>query len=35
MDTTWIDLHNQAYQIYTQPNIVTVRADTETQPMSR
>ncbi|TKS90670.1 Ankyrin repeat and SOCS box protein 15 [Collichthys lucidus] len=22
-DTTWIDLHNQAYQIYSQPDIIT------------
>lgn len=24
-DSTWIDLHNQAYQIYSQPDIITVR----------
>ncbi|XP_041820376.1 ankyrin repeat and SOCS box protein 15b [Chelmon rostratus] len=23
MDSTWTDLHNQAYQIYTQPNVIT------------
>lgn len=27
MDSTWTDLHNQAYQIYTQPNVITVRAN--------
>lgn len=29
MDSTWTELHNQAYQIYSQPNVISVRADTE------
>uniref|UniRef100_A0A3B5M2T5 Uncharacterized protein n=1 Tax=Xiphophorus couchianus TaxID=32473 RepID=A0A3B5M2T5_9TELE len=28
LDSTWTDLHNQAYKIYCQPNVIPVRTDT-------
>lgn len=28
IDYTWTDLHNQAYRIYSQPHVISVRANT-------
>lgn len=30
LDSTWIDLHSQAYLIYSQPNVITVSSRTST-----